>query len=149
MREQYIHMGLLIYLGMLSYFDMKEKSIKASYLIIGLMLAFLYRLGIILTGSEAYITGIYGILPGVILLLIGRFTYQSIGYGDGLVIIIIGLLLSNIDMMYVIIYGFLASFIFCGAVVFCKKVSKETTIPFLPFLFLAHILYFGRRLIGI
>lgn len=83
---------------------------------------------------------LYSLLPGIVILLIGFVTGEGIGYGDGLLVLSLGLYLSiaklgAVLMMAITMSGIVALILF---VLFQKEKSFE--IPFIPFVLLGYLL---------
>lgn len=80
------------------------------------------------------------VLPGVIFLILSFLTEKKVGYGDGLLLIILGLMEGMKAVAFTCCMGlFLQSLVAVFLVIF-KKANKQTEIPFVPFLFLARII---------
>ena len=75
-----------------------------------------------------------GILPGCILLLFGRMTKQAIGYGDGILLLFMGLFLSGRDILALLGMALCLSSFFVVLLFFIGKLKKRMTLPFVPFL---------------
>lgn len=75
-----------------------------------------------------------GIGIGILFLLLGKATHESIGYGDGWAILILGIYLGVWQLLEMLTVAFILLVV---ASVFClvwKKMSRKMTIPFYPFL---------------
>ena len=86
--EREILVGLL--LGIQSYWDIKEQQIPLQVSFIGGMIGVLLS---ILIGRDIWDV-ILAVVPGFSLLIIGKVSKESIGYGDGIIISILGLYYS-------------------------------------------------------
>ena len=73
-------------------------------------------------------------LSGGCLLFLGLCTKESIGYGDGLAAMAVGMWIGWKGCIIAMISGFLLSSICALALLICKKVRGKSRIPFLPFL---------------
>lgn len=77
-------------------------------------------------------------LPGGGLLLLSRFTNESVGMGDGLFFVVSGLFLNVFMNLELLIYGIFLNGAVCGAIYFYNRMAgrdvRKKTIPFLPFL---------------
>lgn len=143
----------LLMLIICSYTDLKERGIS-----IRVLTAFLtVSSGLIFT---AYIYGnrferlndlmlydlsreniIMSLVPGLILLLISFFTKEAIGRGDVYVICLLGLMIG-FDMIFRVLF---ISMIICAVVgLICmalKGMKKKDTLPFIPFLLGAYVIF--------
>ena len=91
---------------------------------------------------------IFALLPGLFCLVIGYITRQSVGYGDGILIGVLGLFYTwkeifEICSIAIMVAGFVGLILL---VIFKKNGKYE--IPFIPFLFLGWCLFYGMRFIG-
>lgn len=82
--------------------------------------------------------GLFGFLPGLVLLGLGKVSRGSIGAGDGCYFLISGLLLGFWRNLAVLFYGTLCCGLFCLVYFvwgnFKKKDNlRKQTVPFLPF----------------
>lgn len=121
----------LLATGYMSGKDMKERQIPVVTLLVCGVAAALY-LAVGGKGSMEYIA--QSIAPGMLLLLLSLCTKESIGYGDGLVVLLLGLWCGGFFTVVVVgIAFFLTGFY---ALFLLLKGSRQT-IPFLPFLLIA------------
>lgn len=82
-----------------------------------------------------------GLLPGIILLAISCISRQAIGTGDAWVVTVIGLYLGIRAAAAILI---MALFVSCPAALFylvCKKADRKKTLPFVPCLCAAYVLW--------
>lgn len=118
----------LLFLAVLSVEDIKEKTLSLRNLIIFGLLG----LGYFLLYTEPDISAFFGrVFPGILLLMLARLTKESIGYGDGLVVMDLGLWIGERPTLYVLWVAASAAGIW-GIVQLIRK--KKETIPFVPFL---------------
>ncbi len=135
MRIEVITEGIaLIFIGICAVCDIRRKEIPLPLILAGMTAAFgagvwqMKAEG--LTAAEAGMS----LLPGMFFLLTGFCTGEKVGYGDGLILLAVGLLL-----------GFYRCFLaLCAALVFSAMVSlllmvfhradRHSRIPFVPFL---------------
>ena len=135
--QQWILYGSeLLFLGMGSYFDIKSRELPLGFLTgfgaFGIILNVLWKyqtLELIL-GS---------LLIGGLFLLIGRLTKESIGYGDGLCFMILGIFEGWKSMIGILTAAFFLSGIFGIWKMLCRGGKTSDTMPFLPFLFVVQI----------
>lgn len=88
----------------------------------------------------------YALIPGMLLLLIAFMTKEKVGYGDGLLLIVLGLLEGAGECLGDLLIGLFLVVIFAMVLLIFGKKGKNTMIPFAPFLMAAHTL---RFLVGI
>lgn len=126
--------GILLIQGI---FDLKDKQIPLVVCAIGAGMG----IGICIYEERGILSLLQAILPGVFALLFARFSKETMGYGDGLMLVIMGMYLSweallTVGMLAFGIAGIVALLLL---VVFHKKGSFQ--IPFVPFLTVSYILY--------
>lgn len=121
----------LFTLGYLSAKDIKLKKISAAPLLISGILAVIY----IQTGKSVNIENfIVQMLPGMLFLLLALLTGEKIGYGDGAVLLVMGLWTSGFFCM---IAACLAVFLSSLYSIYLLVKGKKELIPFVPFLLAA------------
>lgn len=140
--EQYFVQGIeLLYLSLGSYLDLKNRLLPVKFL---LLFGFLGLFCNLCFQYQHFGEMLAGILPGSMFLLIGKLTKEEIGYGDGTVIMTLGLYEGFRGILPVITGAFMLSgFYGICSLLFLKK-SRKDSIPFLPFLF---VLFVGVRII--
>lgn len=121
------------WLLVLSAMDIKKKSVPLWLLGIGVINMFVILL------TEGLGGGIDGWLlcrsmfPGAVFLVIAAATDKA-GYGDGIVLIMLGLMSGTKVCLLALTAGLLLIAIFSGALLALRKVKRNSRIPFLPFL---------------
>lgn len=121
-----------IFLGIGTFFDLKQQSLPRMFLILFSVIAGTGRL--LVKGLSIKAIG-WGILPGIVILLIARFTKEKIGYGDGWGILILGVLKELPDLLCLLLIAFSISGIWGMWHILVRKKSPDDTIPFYPCLF--------------
>lgn len=122
---------VLMWLALLSIEDWSTRSVSVKGLLCGGIGTLIY-LGVTITQVSELTNHINGGLCGIIFLLISKCTKEALGYGDSVVLLILGLYLGIWDFLEV---GFLA-FVFSGiyGVIHMKRQTESKTIPFIPFI---------------
>lgn len=134
--------GVLIYLSMLSFMDIRERKISVAWLAAGAIAVcgFLLHEGMVVgTDGRELITGsLLGAIPGIFMLAVARLTGKA-GYGDGLVLILLGIEYGYLCCIMILSLSlFLLSL--CSAVLLlCRRVKGSTQMPYLPFLTAAYV----------
>lgn len=135
-----VHICLIIILGVICVFDIKRKKIPVYMLII------LAAAGIIsnfTVGEFDIEKRIIAMLPGMILLIVSMITKQQIGYGDGMIILIIGLYIDIDDILSIVLSSFLLSSIAAIILMTVFKKKKNFEMAFSPFLLIGYGLVKG------
>ena len=125
---------ILILLALCTFFDIKSKQLP-------LKMIALFALIIV---ERCFANGYFGswdfllrLAPGVLLLLIAFATNQAIGYGDGVIIVLIGLMLDIQVTISLIFIAFILSSIISLIILISKKGDRQTRLPFMPFMLTA------------
>lgn len=126
---------MTIWLSLISAMDIRKRKVPAWLLGAGGILAVIcYRQGISMNVWK-------GFLPGILLLLMSMMTKQ-VGYGDGIVLLILGYCSGGTSLLIFGIGLFLISLFSLGALAL-RRAGRNTRIPFLPFLTAAWIAVMG------
>ena len=75
-----------------------------------------------------------GLLPGIFLLVLAKITREAVGYGDGLILLFIGLSLGFWECIGIFFIGLLGVFLAAVLVALFFGRKKGLEIPFIPFL---------------
>lgn len=117
-----------------SVMDIRTRRLPVWLLIVGSVLS----AAAILYQKSGYLEMVWGVMPGLLLLAIA-FTTRKAGYGDGIVLSCLGMMLGGEKSL--LLFG-LSSFLLalCSLVLLVfRKVGRNTGMPFLPFLTAAWI----------
>lgn len=111
--------------------DLKKRIISLfSVLIIFVLWFFLFRNGI----KMAFLQGIIGLLPGIVLGILSFASKGKIGMGDVFIILLMGWYFG-LDLTICVLMGAFMLAAMFGMVLLClKRAKKNTCLPFLPFL---------------
>ena len=86
-----------------------------------------------------------GLLPGIFMLILAWSTRESIGYGDGLVILGMGCFYALGEIMGIVMIAItIAGITALGLLVFGHK-NRKSEFPFVPFLLGAHLVMWGLQ----
>lgn len=129
----WIMMGFLTVAG---WIDFRKKEVPVLLLIKMGLFSILFRM--LLVESTMWGT-ISGIAIGIFFCLMSKLTRESIGYGDSIMIFILGIYLGGIKSLQVVLIASLGASLF--SLIFCIKSGwkRKTTIPFIPFLAAAYL----------
>ncbi|MDD3141986.1 MAG: prepilin peptidase [Lachnospiraceae bacterium] len=121
----------ILFLSCCGVVDIKERCVPRWLLCMGTGCTVIAR---IIYGEMPFILWISGAMIGVIFIFVSRGTRESFGYGDSWLILLLGIYLGLWKVLYVLFIAFFS----CGLVamggILKKKLLKNTTIPFIPFL---------------
>lgn len=85
------------------------------------------------------IAWLWGLLPGVLVLLFAWVTKESIGYGDALVILSMGCFYALAEMMGIIMMAITFAGIAALVLLVVLHKNRKCELPFVPFLLGAHL----------
>ena len=135
--ENYLVEGIeLIFLGMGCYYDMKYKELPYRFLMLFLMMSVACNL---ILRYQDFVTWFIGGGIGSVFLGTGWLTKEKIGYGDGIGLMILGVLKGWKGLIPVVFLAFVLSGIYGLWKLIGLKESVNSTMPFFPFLLLASI----------
>ncbi len=120
----------LLFLAVLASEDIRRKEISVYKVIFSAGLSILYR---IFSGQFLWQEIMWGLIPGILLILLAFCTRENIGYGDGAAIMVLGLWTGGWFTLAVLWVGIMMAGVFG---VFCLIRKKKEPIPFIPFLLL-------------
>lgn len=124
--KQLNYCGILIFLAILSLEDIREKKISVNTILLGALTAMICRF---IGGQTSGIEIAGSLIPGVLLLLLSIMTKESIGKGDGIVVMVLGLWIGGQMTFLVVCLAVWAAGIFA---VVCLIRKKRELIPFIP-----------------
>lgn len=125
-----------VLLGVTGLFDLRYKKIPIFPIIIGSILGGAVMIAEGAGGGEI----LSALLPGMLLIIVAFVTREKIGYGDGFLLVSLGLLEGAGACWEDLMMGlFFAAMFGIILLVFGEK-GKETEVPFVPFLMAAHLL---------
>lgn len=133
-RRQNRMIELVILLGIISIIDIATKKIPV------VVLLFMTAVGVVctVTGGKTIESVAVAIVPGMVFLIIAYVTKQQIGYGDAVVIIIMGLFVTVDIICSALVMGLsIAGGISVVMIAFSKSNLKRQ-IAFTPFLLLGY-----------
>ena len=88
---------------------------------------------------------LFGAAAGCIFLMISKMTRESFGYGDSLLILLLGVAVGFWNLISLLAIAFFLSAVVSAAALVFGKFHRKTTVPFVPFLGIG---YFFVRVLG-
>lgn len=135
--ESYFVQGFeLVFLGMGSYFDIKNRELPVTFLGIFASLGITCN---VLWKYQSLKSILIGCGIGIIFLMIGKATGEAIGYGDGVGLCILGIFEGWKGLIPVVFGAFCLSGVYGLWRMIGYKQCLKDTMPFYPFLFIALI----------
>lgn len=80
-----------------------------------------------------------GGLCGGVFLFLSWFTQESFGYGDSILILILGILSGGWNLLWILFAAFLIASVYGGIMIARKKYTRKKSFPFIPFLTIAYL----------
>lgn len=131
--------GYGIYLAILSIIDVRVRRIPVWLVAAGGAAAAAMR---VYRAEIPFLLVLGGALVGMGFLVISRVTREAFGYGDSLVILVMGIFLGFWNLAGVLIGAFLLSSFFAAVFLIYKGMNKSAGYPFLPFLLASYCIWF-------
>ncbi len=134
--------GFAGYLGVLTVMDIRNKRLNLLFLLSGFLLM---TAGFFCKREIHPLLLATGAGVGLVFLLASRVTGESFGYGDSILIMIMGGFLGFWDILSLLTAAFLLAAVFSVIMLIRKKFNRKTAFPFVPFLMIA---YTGGMILG-
>lgn len=131
-------MWILLLLG--SVWDVRRKKIPVLLLAVGGAVGVMTGIAGIWSGQAQNAAWIFGCLPGAGMVLLAFATREKIGYGDGILLIILGML-EGWNVMTDLLSALFLAAVFGIVLLALRRANAQTRIPFVPFLLAAHIFW--------
>jgi leader peptidase (prepilin peptidase)/N-methyltransferase len=132
-----IQMGVLgLILMIQSVLDIRSKRLPLWITGIGAGIGIIF---LILQGSYN-LSNATALLPGLLCLVIARVSREAIGYGDGLLLVMMGFYLKVSVLLGVCLWAITLAGIVALFLLATKKRKGKQEIPFVPFIFVGFIL---------
>ena len=132
----------LIYLAVLSVMDIRSRRISLLLLLAGIPLAVF---GFFCGRDISAVILWAGAAVGGVFMAVSRATKEAFGYGDSLLIGIMGMLLGFWNILSVLVTAFLLAALFSVILLFWNHFNRKASFPFIPFLTVAYAggIFFG------
>lgn len=131
----WVEILLFLFLAVCSVFDGLRKQIPLVVVWLGMLTAICLRINGIM-GEEGVTEALLSLIPGMGFLLLSFLTREKVGYGDGWVLLMIGLFSGFSQCFLILLIGLLLESMVAIVLLLLKKVKRDKEIPFSPFLLL-------------
>jgi leader peptidase (prepilin peptidase)/N-methyltransferase len=134
--ESVLNLSVLCFLSWESLQDIKRQQLSLKSIIIFFILGLILRFFVLKTGLAEIISGM---LLGIFCLVLSRLTGEAIGYGDGLVILVVGeyLGIKGAVLLLFISFGIMMA---AAILVMLKKGFRyNAPLPFVPCILAAYV----------
>lgn len=124
------------YLLLLSWMDVRKRKLNLAVLLSGFPMAVL---GQICFGSMPGILQAAGGAVGLVFFVVSRMTREAFGYGDSILIAIMGIFVGFWNILSVLMGAFSMAALFSIIMLIRNHFTKKSSFPFVPFLTAAYI----------
>lgn len=125
---------VLGFLCICAVFDIRRKEIPSVLIGVGVSAALFINVWGLIKGSISFTEAGSCLLPGVFFLLMSLCTKEKVGFGDGLMLLVIGLFTGFYHCFFVLCISLILSAAFALILWLMHRVGKESRIAFAPFL---------------
>lgn len=113
---------IAVYLLILSVIDIRWKKVSVRSLLILLAIAVLCQ---VLCSKGEFRMMVAGGLCGGVFLFLSWFTQESFGYGDSILILILGILSGGWNLLWILFAAFLIASVYGGIMIARKKYTRK------------------------
>lgn len=131
----WIEIFLFIFLAVCAVFDGLQKQIPLAAVWLGILTAICLRAAGMMGETDLPAVAL-SLLPGAVFFLLGFITREKVGYGDGWVLLMIGLFLDFSRCFFILLAGLLIESAAALVLLALRKIQRDKEIPFCPFLLL-------------
>ncbi len=118
-----------------SYLDIRKKQISLGLTAVYGAVGLVY----ILLDDQQLIVALLGIIPGVMMLCIGKMSGGALGAGDGLIVLVSGMYMGIWKTIEFIARALLMAAVWAGFLMAGKKKGRQACFPFVPFLLVSYV----------
>lgn len=129
----WVEICLFLFLGICAVCDGVEREIPLAVVWLGIIAAIVLRMQG-LAGDKSWSVIVLSVLPGVMFWMLSFVTGEKVGYGDGWMLIMIGLFTGLWKCFLILLIGLVSESLLVLVLLAVKKISKDRQIPFAPFL---------------
>ncbi len=131
----WVEILLFFFLAVCAVFDGLQKQIPLAAVWLGMLTAICLRIGGV-TGEGSLLSVALSLVPGTAFWLLSFVTREKVGYGDGWVLLMIGLFLDLPRCFFILLAGLLIESVAALVLLVFRKIRRDKEIPFCPFLLL-------------
>lgn len=133
MFKMWIEIVLFLLLAACAVCDGMKKEIPLAVVWGGILLAAVLRIRGDL-GAGTWTEVLLSMLPGAAFWLLGLITGEKVGYGDGWILIMIGLFTGLRRCFLILLVGLMVESAVVLVLLAVRKIGTDTEVPFAPFL---------------
>ena len=138
---------ITIFLIFGSIWDVRKKCVPLAYLYAGGIVAvgYLFIKSLMVRNANIWVCAICGTGCGLFCLFLAFVSKEQIGYGDGWIVGIVGMLSGIKTVLAVFVTAMFGMATFSLLLLVFKKGNRKTELPFVPFLLFAYVFVFLCR----
>lgn len=125
----------MAFLTGLSVEDMRFRKVSGELLVMMAVLGIGYQL---YEKNGSWISVLCGVGIGVGFLVISYVTKEALGYGDSILIGVLGVFVGAIELIEILMTTWIAVAVIAMILLMFKRFSRKTALPFVPFLTLGY-----------
>lgn len=133
MFKMWVEIFLFLFLGICAVCDGIERTIPLVVVWLGIITAVLLRIEG-LSGDGTWQAAALSIIPGAAFWMLSFITGERVGYGDGWMLLMIGLFVGLWECFLILMTALISGSIVVLVLLAAGKVSKDYQLPFAPFL---------------
>lgn len=116
--------------------DIKRREI---YLFLTILYGLLGLVVQLVEANSLYTEILTSMIPGLFLLLTGKVSQGKVGYGDGILVLALGIWIGFFRCLMALTAGLILAAIWSAFSLIFKKCKKDDQIPFIPFLLFGYL----------
>lgn len=136
---------IIVFLIPCTITDLKSKTIPIWWTVVFGISAMIYQIFWKKQKLEAIL---FSMIIGVTLLVAAKISNQRIGYGDGIIFLILGLWIGFWDGISLLFFSLILSSIISVYLIIVRRKGRDYRIPFIPFVTAAYIILEGARFLS-
>lgn len=136
-KENYMAVAALALTCLCAAYDIQKKEIPMLPVWIGIIVAIVAWICRIFAGEAEFMEMTPAVLPGLFLLGVGFFSKEKVGFGDGILLVMIGLMVGFPFCLVILCIGLISSCLYALFLLVFRRAGKGDSFPFAPFLALA------------
>ena len=137
-----------VYLLVGSIYDKKSLTLPVWFLVLGAVLAIPYGCYRIFSGEMLWQQWLGACLPGLLWMVLSFLTREQMGYGDGMVLLMLGSATDIQTTLLFLMIGLAVGFLWSIWLLIVRKAEKHKVIPFIPLLLVAYGFLTGEKIWG-
>lgn len=134
-----------VYLCILAAIDIRFRKLPIWMLLAGVGGAMIYQ---IVWSELPIVLSVAGGAAGIVFLLSSKVTEEALGFGDGILIVALGIYIGFWNILGLLTISFILAAGFAMVVLVLKKFHRKTGFPFVPFLCIGYFLLIGLEAVN-